>query len=289
MPVVLDTNLRHLQLLLFDEILSTEMSSLQRRSKDGALPDITFDGIRACRPIICCSYDAARTFLDTLEVVFRGEDENNANKRGRGRTRTHDRITVYEKVDEYYDEDEWGGHSPMRITFHVADHREEERDDDDDDDDDEDAILEDVTLTLLPCRVNEGTNSLDITHVLRQLRQQFDIETLMVEGGSSILSSFLNECPNDVDGADGTTTGGGNAVDCVCATIVPKMMGGKRGLPVLGGYGGTSTSSHIGIADPPRGLANVGDETHAIGGGMLSFKDGDFVKLGRDGIFLGRI
>ena len=38
-----------------------------------------------------------------------------------------------------------------------------------DNNDDVDNPMEDITLTLLPCRVVEGTNTLDLKHVLRQL------------------------------------------------------------------------------------------------------------------------
>ena len=270
---------------------------------DGALfPDIALHRINAHRPVICCSDDAARSFLDTLEVVFRdmGDDEDDEDdaRGGRGRERgsrgrsrrTHDRITVYERVDEYDDDGTSSDarRSPIRITFHVAHGGREygKRHDDIRN------AMEDVTLTLLPCHVNDDTNALDIVHVLRQLRRQLDIESLLVEGGSGVLSSFLNACPNDARGANGTTaTDGGNGngvVDCVCATISPRMMGGHRGLPVLGGYRGGTSLSRNGAG---LGPANVEDETRAIdgGGAMLSFRDSDFIKLGRDGIFLGRI
>ncbi|KAL3806275.1 hypothetical protein ACHAXA_000098 [Cyclostephanos tholiformis] len=173
------------------------------------------------------------------------------------------------------------------------------RDIDDIDDIDIDVPMEDVTLTLLPCRVVRGTNTLDLKHVLRQLRSRFDVKTLMVEGGAGILSSFMNEryavgrladiIPPDDDGIDANHALYNGMVDCVCATIVPMIAGGKRGLSVLGEFDVASpVSPHPGGgADSQSVLADVGRGTDVIGG--VTFKDGDFVKLGRDCIFLGRM
>ena len=95
MPVVLDTHLKYLQLLLFDKTISTDLASLQQSSKDGTLPDIMLERIKAHHPIICCSSDAAKSFLDILEVVFQDQHENTKRKRKKSY-----RITVYKKIDE---------------------------------------------------------------------------------------------------------------------------------------------------------------------------------------------
>eukprot|EP00551_Chaetoceros_affinis_P009961 CAMPEP_0203666126 /NCGR_PEP_ID=MMETSP0090-20130426/3213_1 /ASSEMBLY_ACC=CAM_ASM_001088 /TAXON_ID=426623 /ORGANISM="Chaetoceros affinis, Strain CCMP159" /LENGTH=377 /DNA_ID=CAMNT_0050529911 /DNA_START=123 /DNA_END=1256 /DNA_ORIENTATION=+ len=62
---------------------------------------------------------------------------------------------------------------------------------------------------------------LNLQNVLNNLRREHRIKSLMVEGGSSILSSFISQA-NDI-------------VDCVCVTIVPKLIGGGSGLSALKG------------------------------------------------------
>lgn len=66
----------------------------------------------------------------------------------------------------------------------------------------------DVNLTLCPCKVDES-GRLDLDDVLYQLTLLFGIRSIMVEGGSSILSSFASK----------------GLVDCLCVTIAPKLIG----------------------------------------------------------------
>ncbi len=73
----------------------------------------------------------------------------------------------------------------------------------------------DASITLLPCAIG-ANGQLDLKNVLIQLRNEYGIESLMVEGGSAILSSFVEE----------------DLVDCVCITIAPKILG-PRGLPAF--------------------------------------------------------
>jgi len=77
-------------------------------------------------------------------------------------------------------------------------------------------ILEnDSSIVLLPCDTTSN-GQLDLKSVLMNLRSMFGIKSLMVEGGSAILSSFVQ----------------GNLVDCLCITIAPKVLG-SRGLTAL--------------------------------------------------------
>ncbi len=62
---------------------------------------------------------------------------------------------------------------------------------------------------------------LNLQNVLNNLRREHGIKSLMVEGGSSVLSSFMSEAES--------------IVNCVCVTTVPKMIGGQNGLLAMGG------------------------------------------------------
>lgn len=69
---------------------------------------------------------------------------------------------------------------------------------------------------ILPCRCN-ADGELDLSDVIRRLRSHYGIKTLMVEGGSALLSSFW-------------TTG---LFDTLCLTIAPKFLGSKGFGPTL--------------------------------------------------------
>lgn len=75
-----------------------------------------------------------------------------------------------------------------------------------------------VCIKLQPCQCNPKTCHLDIENVVYQLRQKHGIQSIMVEGGASILSSFLVHSPY--------------LVDCICITICPKFIA-KHGLNAL--------------------------------------------------------
>jgi Pyrimidine reductase, riboflavin biosynthesis len=75
-----------------------------------------------------------------------------------------------------------------------------------------------VCIKLQPCQCNPKTCHLDIENVVYQLRQKHGIQSIMVEGGASILSSFLVHYRY--------------LVDCICITICPKFIA-KHGLNAL--------------------------------------------------------
>jgi hypothetical protein len=110
MPVVLDTNLHNLQHLLFNKtILNTELdSSVHQPSKDGKtttllLPDgIILSRIKAKNPTICCSSQAAKSFLNILEFIVQDQEEYNNSIKKRRREKTYS-ITVYKTMEEEYD------------------------------------------------------------------------------------------------------------------------------------------------------------------------------------------
>lgn len=257
MPIVLDTHLNNLQRLLFDEIVSIESEE-----EDTTLPDINIDTIKADNPIFCCSSNAAKSFLDTLEVF----QEQQETKRKR---RKSYKITVCKKIDVNGDH-ERDIYLPIKITIHVTTHNKKSEED----------TVQDITLTLLPCQVHTHTKSLDLKHVLHELYNQFAIESIMVEGGAAILSSFMNEC---VDTNDDNS----KVVDCICITTAPKIIGGKWGLPAFSG---------LDVPCIGDGDTSVKNSDHSENGsdrmlqpGVVNFKDCEFKLLGRDSIFLGRI
>lgn len=71
----------------------------------------------------------------------------------------------------------------------------------------------DSSLEIMPCQC-DADGKLILRDVLQRLRERFGIGTIMVEGGASVLSSFLSE----------------RLVDCLCAIIAPKLLGNDRGL-----------------------------------------------------------
>jgi diaminohydroxyphosphoribosylaminopyrimidine deaminase/5-amino-6-(5-phosphoribosylamino)uracil reductase len=71
-------------------------------------------------------------------------------------------------------------------------------------------------LTLLGCKVDEH-GRLDLHDVLQQLSFSFGIRSIMVEGGSGILSAFATK----------------GLVDCVCITIAPKLLGQDQSLAAM--------------------------------------------------------
>lgn len=77
--------------------------------------------------------------------------------------------------------------------------------------------LPSANVLLVPCRQTVD-GRLDLDHVLEQLKTRFGIETLMLEGGAQLLSSFFLQ----------------GLVDAVCITIAPVLL--SRGIaPSYGG------------------------------------------------------
>lgn len=110
-----------------------------------------------------------------------------------------------------------------------------------------------------------GGGSLDLESVLLKLHQDHGIASVMVEGGSSVLSAFVSSAKE--------------LADCVCVTIAPKMMGGVRGLSALGG---TNLIWHSRADDADAGC------DHKDGYSMLEFDTDRLIwtKVGSDCVFL---
>lgn len=82
----------------------------------------------------------------------------------------------------------------------------------------------DSNAEILPCRCN-ADGELDLSDVLYRLRSVYGIKTLMVEGGSAVLSSFWKT----------------RVFDALCLTIAPKLVGSK-------GFGPTRKGDPIDLA-----------------------------------------
>lgn len=113
---------------------------------------------------------------------------------------------------------------------------------------------EDLLLPqLLPCPVDSETGRMDLEYLLHELRSKHGIESIMVEGGASVLTTFY---------------GRPGLVDCLCITTAPKVLMGN-GLPAI----------HTTSADSERHF--VLDSS--------SFSSTKFVLLGADAIFLAKL
>ena len=228
-PIVLDTNLISLQRLLFGKVIDALPSKF---------PDLVLNKIRAKSPVICCSTAAAQRFLDVLEM-FQEEIVL------RRKAKYEYKITVYKKIDDEDDaNDAW---QPVKITIKVLAKNSKQEEE------------QELTLTLLPCRVNEEV--VDLPHALNQLYLQFAIDSLMVEGGAGILSSFLKYS------------------NCVCATMAPKI-GGRKGLSAFGSFDLPGERDDADSSDS--------NDSTDVAGRLQNMKDCSFTVLGRDCIFLGR-
>ena len=153
------------------------------------------------------------------------------------------------------------------VIIHITHHNGKKQEED---------TVQDLTVTLLPCQLDTRTNSsLDLKHVLNQLYSEFAIESVMVEGGAGILSSFMNACVNDDKKS--------KVVDCICITTAPKIIGGKWGLPV---FKEVDVLSDLG---DDRGDEDDESINDIMLQRMITFQESKCVSLGTDSIFLGRI
>jgi riboflavin biosynthesis pyrimidine reductase len=250
-PVVLDTHLNTLQKLLWGAVIPFS------DEEDCTMPqDMHPENIRASNPVICCSLDAAKLFLDHLESFQQQQKpikkvDEFPGQLNRQQKRVY-KITVYKMIDEENDHED-DLFLPIKITVQVNLEGNKI----------EESETVSTTFTLLPCQVNKGTGSLDLQNVLCQLNRQFQIESVMVEGGAGVLSSFINECVGSRKDKKGE---GMKLVDCLCASISPSIIG-KRGLSALKEF-----DCHDDMPLFPMAL-----------------RDGKFVSLGRDCTFLGRL
>ena len=149
---------------------------------------------------------------------------------------SHEFIIVCCSQDAYYDEDE---NNKCIIQDYCNSHN-------------------NVVIKLLPCKTNDSSPGLDLRDVMYRLRSIYDIGSIMVEGGASILSACLSNC---------------QLVDCVCVTVCPRVVG-RSGLNALG------------TAELRRNNNNEGGNGGHSAGCMLEFEESKWFLLGLDCIFL---
>jgi riboflavin-specific deaminase-like protein len=83
----------------------------------------------------------------------------------------------------------------------------------------ENDVLQQLELQNSPCwdvlRVDcDGKNGLDLCSTLKTLKEDYALDSIMVEGGAATLRSFLQH----------------GLYDCVCITINPRLVLGQRGI-----------------------------------------------------------
>lgn len=116
-------------------------------------------------------------------------------------------------------------------------------------------LKNEANMTILPCDTCPN-GRLDLKGLLLQLKTKFGIQSLMVEGGSNILSSFVQQ---------------EELVDCLCLTIAPKILG-SQGLEAF-------AASH---------QFKGGSSGHYQNIGLLEFRDIMWVPMGDDCFLLAR-
>lgn len=85
-------------------------------------------------------------------------------------------------------------------------------------------FISEHNISILPCSTdgeNPESASLNLRTVLERLYSIYGIKSIMVEGGSSVLSSFALDATE--------------LVDCLCVTIAPKIIDSQKGLNVFYG------------------------------------------------------
>ena len=255
-PVVLDTRLESLQRLLWGKPISNTKDD---EIKEAMPQDMHPENIRAHNPVICCSSEAAKLFLDHLEL-FQEQQKPVKNvdefpgQLNRQQKRVY-KMTVYKMIDEENDHED-DAFLPIKITVQVTLEGNKV----------EEADTFTTTFTLLPCQMDKTKKWLSLQNVLQQLNRQFEVGSVMVEGGAGILSSFISE---SITSRKNKKKGGNKLVDCICATSSPSLLG-HRGLQVL---------------DQLVVTADKDDDMIA----PLSLRDGQFVSLGCDCTFLGTL
>ena len=125
------------------------------------------------------------------------------------------------------------------------------------------------SVTLLPCKtkivdnmgssgtVTKGTKVvLDLSNVMSKLHRELGIDSLMVEGGASVLSQFVGDT-SGIDDGEEEYNSHQELFDCLCVTISPKLLG-ANGLDSMlyGGLGGSKTGPILG----PLKCITLGDD-----------------------------
>ncbi len=124
------------------------------------------------------------------------------------------------------------------------------------------------SIILLPCRTrvvrknDERKRVLDLRDVLSKLHKEHGINSIMVEGGASVLSLFAGESFDadygDKDGDDRASCNN-TLFDHLCVTISPKLLG-ANGLNSMSSFGGNFGSSKTGTILGPLRCITLGND-----------------------------
>lgn len=112
---------------------------------------------------------------------------------------------------------------------------------------------------LLPCPVSPDTGRIDLSFVLAELRATHHIESIMVEGGASVLTEFYSRP---------------DLMDCLCITVAPKLLLWSG----LSAISNTCPTTKVQEKKSGNIILDVG-----------SFESSKFQNLGRDSIFLAKL
>ena len=117
-------------------------------------------------------------------------------------------------------------------------------------------------------------STLNLNNVLFRLRNECNIQSIMVEGGAGILSSFLSAVTdNCINEKDHVSSNGKQIalVDCMCVTICPSILGAVNGIPCFRDLKSLPSSMSSSLPSPsPTTLSS------------------HWIKLGNDCVFLSR-
>ena len=129
------------------------------------------------------------------------------------------------------------------------------------------------SLTLLPCKTkivrendNEAKKVLDLKDVLSKLYHEQGINSLMVEGGASVLSLFAADTSRDEDNDENEDNEKQYLFDYLCVTISPKLLG-SNGLASLSSFGGSSKD--IAVLGPLKCIS-IGEDCVLFADRMMS-------------------
>lgn len=102
---------------------------------------------------------------------------------------------------------------------------------------------EDETLEVLPCECSKD-GRLDLRDVLEKLHSCYNIQSIMLEGGASLISAFMSL----------------QVMDCLCITVAPKLIGNNRGLAYVSDIDAAGGVSFINLGGSSSRFVPMGND-----------------------------
>lgn len=129
------------------------------------------------------------------------------------------------------------------------------------------------TVELLECPLDKNTGRMDLPRLLQLLKEKHDIQSVMVEGGASVLSAFYYyHCQQQQQQPSERSL-----IDCLCITVSPQLLL-WRGLSSIQSISIMDATTTDGNNSNPHFILNQKD-----------FASSKFLLLGRDSIFLANL